>query len=92
MWDRSHSSYFPFDRFTWCFASHLIGVCKPSGAIYEHVERTSGLPPDSILFVDDLETNVAAARKRGWNAEQIRVDSDPIEQARAHLRAHRVLS
>ena len=43
--DPSHSSFFPLDRLTWRFASHLIGACKPADAIYEHVERTTELPP-----------------------------------------------
>jgi putative hydrolase of the HAD superfamily len=83
--DPAHSCYFPLDRFDWRFASHLIGACKPSDAAYEHVERTTGLPPSGILFFDDLETNVTAATRRGWQARQIRLDSDPVAQARGHL-------
>ena len=91
MCDPAHASFLPLDRFTWCFASHLIGACKPHDAIYEHVERTSKIPPQSIVFFDDLEANVAAAQRRGWNAHVIRIDSDPIAQTRAHLRAHNLL-
>jgi FMN phosphatase YigB (HAD superfamily) len=89
--DRGHVSSFPVDRFTWRFASHLIGACKPADAIYEHVERTSGLPPSGIVFFDDLEENVNAAQKRGWHGHHIAIDADPIAQARAHLRDHGVL-
>jgi FMN phosphatase YigB (HAD superfamily) len=85
--DPADPCFFPLDRFTWRFASHLIGVCKPDDAIFEHVERTTGRRPESIAFFDDLETNVAAAARRGWRAHQIRLDQDPIAQARAQLRS-----
>jgi len=92
MCDPGHSSFFPLDRLTWRFASHLIGACKPSDAIYEHVEQTTELAPSSILFFDDLEENVAAARRRDWNAHLIRLDADPIAQARRHLRVYGTLA
>lgn len=73
------------------FASHLIGIRKPDAAIYEHVERVTGAAPESIIFFDDLEANVAAAHRRRWSAHQIRIDSDPIAQIRVHLRGHGIL-
>ena len=91
MFDPSDCSFFPLDRMTHRFASHLIGACKPSDAIYEHVERTTGLSGDKIVFFDDLEENVAAASRRGWRAQQIRLDADPIAQARRSLQHHGVL-
>src|SRR5262249_22847183 len=63
--DPSPTSFCPNDRMTWRFASHLVGACKPSDAIYEHVERTTDVAPAGIVFFDDLEANVAAARERG---------------------------
>ncbi len=84
-------NYLPIDRFTFCFASHLIGLMKPHDPIYEHVERETGLPPASLLFFDDLQANIATAQRRGWNAHLIRTDSDPIAQVREHLRSLGVL-
>jgi HAD superfamily hydrolase (TIGR01509 family) len=89
--DPADANFFPLDRLTWRFASHLIGVMKPHEGIYEHVERTTALPPASMLFFDDLEPNVVAARRRGWQSHQIQADSDPIEQARIVLRERGVL-
>ena len=89
--DRGSTCYFPLARFTWQFASHLVGLCKPNDAIYEHVERETKVPPGSMLFFDDLGANVAAARRRGWNAHQVRIDSDPIAQVRGVLREYGVL-
>ena len=42
-----------------------------------------GLPPQELLFFDDVPANVAAARAAGWQAE---VFTD-AEQAGADLRA-----
>ncbi len=92
MCDRAHPAHFPLDRLTWRFASQLVGAVKPTDAIFEHVERTTGFRGDQILFFDDLEENVAAAAKRGWRACLIRLDSDPIAQARAALRDEHVLN
>ena len=85
-------NYLPLDRMTYRFASHLVGMRKPFDEIYEHVERTTKLQSDSICFFDDLEANVVAARRRGWRPHQIRIDGDPIAQARQHLRDEGVFS
>ena len=83
--DPDDRNYLPMDRLTYCFASHLLGLCKPSDAIYEHVEKVTGFPPRSILFFDDIEANIAGAMKRGWRGVVVRRDSDPIHQARQDL-------
>jgi 2-haloacid dehalogenase len=54
-----------FDR---AFVSGHMGVIKPDPRIYEMVEEQSGLPADRLLFTDDRDKNVAAARARGWQA------------------------
>ena len=91
MLDPSDANYLPLERLTHRFASHLVGMRKPSAEIYEHVEQTTRVPPGSIWFFDDLEANVTAARQRGWRAHLIRIDADPIAQARHHLREAAVL-
>jgi FMN phosphatase YigB (HAD superfamily) len=89
--DPDDPNFFPLDRLTWRFASHHIGVMKPHDGIYEFVERTTKLAPSSMLFFDDLEPNVAAAQRRGWQAHQIRIDADPIAQMRRVLHDRGVL-
>jgi putative hydrolase of the HAD superfamily len=88
MLDSAGPNFMSLDRLTWQFASHLIGVAKPQSGIYEHVERTTNIAPARIVFFDDLQANIAAARRRGWNAYQIRPGSDPIAQVRLQLREH----
>ena len=42
---------------------------KPEEPIYRLMEGRMGLPPDRLLFLDDTEANVRAARAFGWHAE-----------------------
>lgn len=52
------------------------------------VEADCGLAPDSLLFTDDREDNIAAAAARGW---QTHLFQGPEGWA-ACLRAHGLLS
>lgn len=68
------------------FASHLLGLAKPDDAIYARFEELSGFGPGTILFFDDLEENVAAARRRGWRAERVTASHlDAVTQMRQYL-------
>ena len=81
-------NFLPLHRLTWRFASFLLGCRKPQEAIYQRVERETRIAGPSIVFFDDVEENVAAAARRGWRAHQIRIDADPIAQARRQLAAY----
>ncbi len=50
------------------FYSQRLGALKPEPAIYEQVEKHVQETPDQLLFIDDLQPNVEAARARGWQA------------------------
>lgn len=55
-----------------CEAMHYaadLGFSKPAAEFYRAIEDRTGFSPDDILFVDDREANVLAARERGWTAE-----------------------
>ena len=54
-----------FDR---RYISGELGLIKPNPQIYAVVETDTGLAPESLLFTDDREENIAAARTRGWQA------------------------
>lgn len=47
--------------------SFELGEVKPNNKIYEFVEKESKVKSINILFIDDDENNIEAARKRGWN-------------------------
>jgi len=57
----------------WTFVSCLTGVRKPDPRAYTGAAETLGLPPSRLLFVDDREKNVAAARSVGLQG--VRFDS-----------------
>ncbi len=48
--------------------SHEVGVAKPDPAAYELTARRLGVAPHEVLFLDDVEANVDAARLAGWHA------------------------
>ena len=52
-----------FDR---RYISGQMAMAKPDAAIYAAVEADCGLPPASLLFIDDRADNIAAAEARGW--------------------------
>lgn len=47
------------------FASHLTGKLKPDRESFEHVLQSLNCDPSAILFLDDNEMNVKAARSFG---------------------------
>ena len=56
-----------FDHHTF---SHRLGIAKPDAGIYRHAVGGLGVPVGEILFVDDREENVRAAREVGMVAVQ----------------------
>lgn len=62
------------------------GIVKPQREIYDLLRGRIALPAASLLFVDDLERNVAAARAAGWQAirfetnDQVEADFERLLQ------------
>jgi putative hydrolase of the HAD superfamily len=50
--------------------SHRLGIAKPDAEIYRHAVGGLGVPVGEILFVDDREENIRAARDAGMVAVQ----------------------
>jgi len=50
--------------------SHRLKMAKPDPAIYQHAAEGLNVPPENILFIDDREENIAAARAAGMQAVQ----------------------
>ena len=48
--------------------SHEVGVAKPDPAAYALATRRLGVEPGEVVFLDDVEANVEAARAYGWHA------------------------
>lgn len=54
------------------FASCTVGHRKPSPEYYAEVARRLDVTPDRIVFWDDTQANVEAARSAGWQAHAYR--------------------
>jgi len=53
------------------FASHLMGKVKPDIDAFDHVVQELDVPASRILFFDDNELNVQAARQVGMHARRV---------------------
>ncbi|MEM1248474.1 MAG: HAD family phosphatase [Acidobacteriota bacterium] len=72
------------------FLSYETGRLKPDSESFLHVAETMACAPSAILFFDDSETNVNAARRAGLQAERTRSPAE-CRKALQHrgLLAHR---
>jgi glucose-1-phosphatase len=57
--------------FDWTFVSHELGMMKPDPEIFQHALATTGVQPGRLLFLDDNEENVFAARELGVRSEHV---------------------
>jgi len=48
--------------------SHEVGLAKPDPRVYRLTEQRLGVQPEEVVFVDNVMTNVDAARELGWTA------------------------
>ena len=90
--DGSVSAFPNVGRVMHRFASHLIGARKPDARIYAHLEREMRRAGHEIIFFDDREENVEAARDRGWTAELIDHRADTAAQLLQWLRRYEVIA
>ncbi len=51
-----------------------VGMAKPEPAVYLMASERLGLPPRECVFVDDLDSNVEAARQVGMSGVLFRLD------------------
>lgn len=75
-------------RFDRVFVSHEIGHRKPQPQSFAHVVQAIGVPAAQVLFFDDLQENVLAARQSGLQAVLVRGPDD----VREALLARRLLN
>lgn len=76
-WQEMHSGRFEFPEYLdYKIASHICGESKPAPAIYELFEEACGESGSDILFLDDTQVNVDAAKRFGWRALHVKRPSD----------------
>ena len=72
-WERNARELRILELFEFTISSHQVGVCKPNPRIFDLVLRRSEVSsPDAIVFFDDLQVNVEAARSIGLRTFQVR--------------------
>lgn len=87
-WSRQADALRLAELFPTRFLSHELGLIKPDREIYDHVADRLDIAASSILFFDDNQLNVDAARNAGWQA--VRVEGP--EAARERLEQHGLLA
>jgi len=61
------SKKYPFlSEFDRHFVSAQMECIKPEPRIYQMVEESYGVPPNTLLFTDDRLENIESAKSRGW--------------------------
>ncbi len=86
-WQRHLDRWGVVDHFDWTFVSHELGMLKPDPALFHHVIRTIGMTPDRLLFLDDVDEHVEAARRAGMRAERTRGVGEVRDALASHLPA-----
>jgi putative hydrolase of the HAD superfamily len=71
------------DAFDQIMISAEEGLAKPQPEVYRRAAERLGLPPVGILFVDDFDANIQAARFVGMQAVLFRPTAEVMEEIRA---------
>lgn len=74
------------NEFAFQTLSYEVGAAKPAAAIYAAAEAAAQCPPEEIFYLDDVPEFVAAARARGWRAEQAGDAALEVQLARHGIR------
>jgi putative hydrolase of the HAD superfamily len=69
-----------FERFGQLLFSCRLGHRKPDPTAFVAASRRMGVRPAAILFIDDSQANIDAARESGWDAVRFR-GPETIEHA-----------
>ena len=70
-WNLIHNQATVFQHFDCLFLSYEIGYCKPENNAFEFVLDNVSVSSSDILFLDDMEQNIAAANRLGIQAVQV---------------------
>lgn len=73
--------------FSYNFPSHITGLIKPDLESYQQVIQKVGINPEKILFLDDNQINIDAAKQCGLNSHKTR----GIEEVRNLLVSLKIL-
>jgi epoxide hydrolase-like predicted phosphatase len=83
--DKEQERYHFADLCDLLIYSHEEGIAKPDRRIFELICERLGLQPAEIVFLDDVETSIAAAREFGMQAILFRETGEAIAAVQACL-------
>lgn len=86
-WERNSNDLGIIELFEVAISSHQIGVCKPDPAAYFIALERLAVPPEAVMFFDDVPAHVEAAKALGIRAFQVQ----GIEGVQAQLIESRIL-
>jgi len=86
-WQRFKDETPLLELFHATLASHQTGLMKPDPESFEHAIDFLAEPAASILFLDDNQINIDAARRAGMRAELTR----GVAEALAHVKQHQLI-
>ena len=70
-WNMIREETTVFQHFEHVFLSYELRHCKPEEGAFDIVLKAASVSPRDVLFLDDMEENVAAARGLGIRAVQV---------------------
>jgi putative hydrolase of the HAD superfamily len=76
--------------FDLAISSADVGLRKPDAAMYRHAEARLGASGESLVFVDDVEANVEAARALGWRGVWFRSTEQAIGEIEAAFKTKKI--
>ncbi len=85
-WFTESGNYPAIENIQHLVASFHLGLFKPDPAIFPKFCEFLGWDKSEVIFLDDAEKNVAAARKAGWESHIISDDEPKSKQIRRILR------
>ena len=86
-WERNANDIGVNALFDVAISSHQVGLCKPDPRIYHLALARLGVPPQAVMFFDDVPANVEAASRLGIRAFQV----DGVDAVRERLIGERLL-
>lgn len=85
-WETLNSDAFPAIRdLDYKVVSHTVNLVKPEPALFRMFDADTEMSPQFVVFFDDHEGNVLAAKEHGWQAALVDHQGNPAEQMRQAL-------
>lgn len=65
--------------------SHEIKLLKPEKRVFEMFDASASVAPNDVIYFDDNDDNVIAAKEHGWYAFFVDHEANPAQQMREAL-------